>query len=64
MKKDRIVGVLREARGLRKNKSGKAHVSESLAAKKKTLEKAQGREETLSQAAPRLSSREVDRSQS
>jgi len=39
-------------------------VSESLAAKKKTLEKAQGRQETLSQAAPRLSSREADRSQS
>ena len=62
MQKDRIVGVLREARGLRKNKSGKVVVGARLGAKSKADEKAQKRQEALRQPMQRLEAKDADRS--
>jgi hypothetical protein len=42
MEKSRIVAVLREARGLRKNRSGKTIISARIAARDKTVNPGKG----------------------
>jgi hypothetical protein len=60
MEKSRIVGVLRQARGLRKDKSGKTVISARLAARKKTTNsKWQNAPAQVTQALQKTSSQTV-----